>query len=72
MMMPNLRGNGFTLFSIVNNKGQGILRFVFQNGTLYANGRIVGVSRVLQHESNWRVIAKGLLRLLWHGAKAGM
>ncbi|NJO14549.1 MAG: hypothetical protein HC877_02015 [Thioploca sp.] len=71
-LYPNLRGNGMTVFSLVNNQGQSFLRFVFQNGRLYANGRIVGVQNILRHESNWRTIAKGLLKLLWHGAKTGL
>jgi hypothetical protein len=35
------------------------------------NGRIIGVQRVLKHESNAREIIKGLLKLLAHGAKQG-
>jgi len=70
-LYPNLRGNGLTIFSIVNNEGKSILRFVFQDGRLYANGRIYGVSNLLRHESDWRKITAGLLRLLWHGAKSG-
>jgi hypothetical protein len=61
-----------TILSINNNANQSILRFVVQFGRLYVNGRIVGVERVLFHESNWRVVVKGLLKLLWYGAKAGM
>lgn len=72
-------GNGaLTVFSITNNANQSILRIVLQavdNGAarLYVNGRIVGVAggNLLRHESNWRVIAKGLAKLLWHGARSG-
>ncbi|MBK8480081.1 MAG: hypothetical protein IPL40_02730 [Proteobacteria bacterium] len=69
-----LRGEhgALTVLSINNNAGQSILRFVVQFGRLYVNGRIIGVERVLFHESNWRTVVKGLLRLLWHGAKLGM
>ena len=70
-LYPNLNGNGMTIFSIVNNNGKSIMRFVFQDGRLYANGRIYGVSNVLRHESDWRKITAGLLKLLWHGAKSG-
>jgi hypothetical protein len=68
----NTAGGGMTVFSINNNAGQSILRFVTQNGALHVNGRIIGVSNVLRHEHDWRVVCKGLLKLLWHGAKAGM
>jgi hypothetical protein len=69
-----LRGEqgALTILSINNNQSQSILRFVIQFGRLYVNGRIVGVQKVLVHESNWRVVVKGLLKLLWHGAKTGM
>jgi hypothetical protein len=51
--------------------GKSILRFVTHNGRLVVNGRIIGVQRVLKHESNAREIIKGLLKLLAHGAKQG-
>jgi hypothetical protein len=62
--------DGMTILSINNNAGQSILRFVTHNGQLVVNGRIVGVQRVLSHETNARVILKGLLKLLVHGAKS--
>ncbi|PIE44084.1 MAG: hypothetical protein CSA50_02135 [Gammaproteobacteria bacterium] len=61
--------DGMTLLSINNNSGQSILRFVTHGGHLMVNGRIVGVQRVLSHETNAKVIVKGLLKLLAHGAK---
>jgi hypothetical protein len=64
--------DGMTIINISNNSGQYILRFVTHSGKLVVNGRIVGVSRVLNHEGNWRLIMKGLLKLLVHGAKVGM
>ena len=70
--IPSMRAGGMTVFTINNNAGQSILRFVTQNGALHVNGRIIGVDNVLRHERDWRVVAKGLLKLLWHGAKAGM
>lgn len=72
LLMPSQRAGGMTLFSIVNNQGQSFLRFVFQGGNLYVNARIVDVSRLLVHETSWRLIARELLRLLWHGAKTGL
>jgi hypothetical protein len=63
--------DGLTIFSINNNAGQSILRLVTHGGKLVVNGRIVGVQRVLKHESNGREILKGLLKLLAHGAKQG-
>jgi hypothetical protein len=63
--------DGLTILSINNNAGQSFLRFVMHNGRLVVNGRIVGVERVLQHESDARTIIKGLLKLLAHGAKLG-
>jgi hypothetical protein len=63
--------DGLTILSINNNAGQSFLRFVMHNGRLVVNGRIVGVERVLQHESDARTILKGLLKLLAHGAKLG-
>lgn len=63
--------DGLTIFSINNNAGQSILRFVTHGGKLIVNGRIVGVERVLQHESDAREIIKGLLKLLAYGAKQG-
>ncbi|MDD1620692.1 MAG: hypothetical protein LUQ11_04370 [Methylococcaceae bacterium] len=41
------------------------------SGKLVVNGRIVGIERVLKHESNAREIIKGLLKLLAYGAKQG-
>ena len=63
--------DGLTIFSINNNAGQSILRFVTHNGRLLVNGRIHGVERVLRHEGSAREILKGLLKLLAHGAKQG-
>lgn len=63
--------DGLTIFSINNNAGQSILRFVTHGGKLLVNGRIVGVERVLKHESDVREIIKGLLKLLAYGAKQG-
>lgn len=63
--------DGLTILSINNNAGQSILRFVTHSGKLVVNGRIVGASHVLRHESNAREILKGLLKLLAHGAKQG-
>ena len=63
--------DGLTILSINNKMGQSILRFVTHSGKLVVNGRIVGVQRVLKHESNAREILKGLLKLLAHGAKSG-
>lgn len=63
--------DGITIFSINNNAGQSILRFVTHSGKLVVNGRIIGVQRVLKHESNAREILKGLLKLLAYGAKQG-
>jgi len=60
-----------TILSINNNAGQSILRFVMHGGRLVVNGRIVGVQRVLQHETGARAILKGLLKLLAHGARQG-
>jgi len=61
--------DGMTILSINNNAGQSILRFVTHGGQLVVNGRIVGVQRVMRHESNGRKVMKGLLTLLAHGAK---
>lgn len=61
--------DGLTILSINNNMNKSILRFVMHDGRLVVNGRIFGVERVLQHESNPRAILKGLLKLLAHGAK---
>lgn len=72
MLYPSSRaGDGMTIFTISNNAGQYILRFVTHSGQLMVNGRIVGVSRVLSHETDARVILKGLLKLLAHGAGQG-
>ena len=68
----NRTKDGMTIININNNSGQWILRFVTHGGKLVVNGRVVGVSRVLKHEGNWRVVAKGLLKLLAHGAKRGL
>jgi len=64
--------DGMTIINISNNSGQYILRFVTHSGKLVVNGRIVGVSRVLNHEGNWKNVMKGLLKLLAHGGKVGM
>lgn len=72
-------GNGaLTVISVTNNSNQSILRVVLQAvdgnaARLYVNGRIVGVAggNLLKHEGNWRVIAKGLAKLLYHGARSG-
>jgi len=61
--------DGMTILNINNNAGQSILRFVTHGGQLVVNGRIVGVQRILQHETSAREILKGLLKLLAHGAK---
>lgn len=72
MLYPSSRaGDGMTIFSISNNAGQSILRFVTHGGRLMVNGRIVGVRKVLQHETNVRAVLKGLLKLVVHGARAG-
>ncbi len=63
--------DGLTILSINNNSGQSILRFVTHHGQLVVNGRIVGVQRILKHETNSKEILKGLLKLLAHGAKQG-
>jgi hypothetical protein len=60
--------DGMTIVNISNNANQYILRFVTHNGQLVVNGRIVGVQRVLNHESSGKEILKGLLTLLIHGA----
>ena len=60
-----------TILNINNNAGQSILRFVTHGGRLVVNGRIVGVSRVLSHEGDARVVLKGLLKLLAYGARQG-
>jgi len=62
-------GDGMTILSITNNTNQSILRFVTHSGKLVVNGRIVGVSRIMVHETNAKNILKGLLKLLAHGAK---
>ncbi len=62
-------GDGMTILSINNNAGQSILRFVTHGGRLMVNGRIVGVHRILRHETNAKEILKGLLKLLAHGVK---
>lgn len=63
--------DGLTIMSITNNKGQSILRFVTHGGRLVVNGRIVGVEggNILKHETDAKVILKGLLKLMSHGAK---
>jgi len=72
LMYGSLRANdGMTILSINNNAGQSIIRFVMHGGRLVVNGRIVGVQRVLQHETGARAILKGLLKLLAHGARQG-
>ncbi len=73
MGYPSSRAkDGMTIFNISNNSGQWILRFVTHGGKLVVNGRIVGVQRVLNHENNWKLVVKGLLKLLAHGTKAGL
>jgi len=62
--------DGLTILSINNNANQSILRFVTHNGRLVVNGRIVGVAKVLKHESSAKEILKGILKLLIHGAKS--
>lgn len=61
--------DGMTILNIDNNSGQSILRFVTHSGKLMVNGRIIGVHRVLKHETNAKEILKGLLKLLAHGVK---
>ncbi|MEA3438388.1 MAG: hypothetical protein U9R43_18130 [Thermodesulfobacteriota bacterium] len=61
--------DGMTVLSINNNSGQSILRFVTHGGQLVVNGRIVGIQRIMRHETNAKAILKGLLKLLAHGAK---
>ena len=61
--------DGLTVFSIDNNPGKSILRFVTHNGRVVVNGRIYGAQRVLQHEGSTNEILKGILELLAHGAK---
>ncbi|WDE00630.1 hypothetical protein [Thalassomonas actiniarum] len=63
--------DGLTIFSINNNAGQSILRFVTHNGKLIVNARIVGVQRILKHENKPQEVLKGLLKLLAYGAKQG-
>ena len=73
MMYGSLRaGDGMTIFNISNNSGQYILRLVTHGGKLMVNGRIVGVSRVLDHATSGKEILKGLIKLCIHGAKAGL
>ena len=72
MLYPSSRaGDGMTIVNINNSAGQSILRFVTHGGRLMVNGRIVGAERVLRHDSDFRVVLKGLLKLLVHGARAG-
>lgn len=61
--------DGMTVLSVNNNSGQSILRFVTHGGQLVVNGRIVGIQRIMRHETNAKAIMKGLLKLLAHGAK---
>ncbi len=78
-MRNAMAGNGsMTVFSINTNAGQSFLRVVVQAvdgnaARLYFNGRIIASQNrwVMKHESNWRVVAKGLAQLLQHGARAG-
>ncbi len=67
-----------TVFNVVNNQNKSILRIMFQAvegrpAQFYINGRIYNVpgGRLLKHETNWRKIASGLAKLLYHGAKSG-
>lgn len=71
MMYSSSRAkDGLTILSINNNANQSILRFVMHSGRLVVNGRIVGVAKVLSHESSGKEILKGILKLLAHGAKS--
>lgn len=71
-MYPSHRAGGMTVLNINNNANKSILRFVIQGGRLHVNGRIFGVKKLLVHETNWKVISKALLKMLWHGAKNGL
>jgi hypothetical protein len=64
----NTAGGGKTLFSIVNNADQSILRIVSQGGKLHANIRIVGQMNK-RHVTDGVEITKALLKLAVHGAK---
>lgn len=65
--------DSLTILSINDNANHSILRFVVLGGRLYVNGRIYGApyGNILRHESDWKTVVKGLLKLLWHGAKSG-
>ena len=72
------RQGALTVFNVVNNSNQSILRIVYQaleggRAHFYINGFIKNVphGRILRHETNWRRIASGLARLLYHGGKNG-
>jgi hypothetical protein len=67
----NNAGDGITIINVNNNANQSILRFVTHRGGLVVNGRIIGVDRVLDHETDTRTILKGLIKLLVHGAREG-
>jgi len=58
--------------NISNYSGQFIFRFVTHNSKLVVNGRIVEGSKFLMHKGNWKVVVKGLLKLLAYGAKREM
>ena len=69
-LYPSSRaGDGMTIFSINNNAGKSILRFVTHDGRLVVNGRIFGVRKVLKHEGDPKKVLKGLLELVAHGSK---
>ena len=64
----------FTIFSIVNNSDQSIVRIVKgADGAdgLYLNARIVGTKNMLRHEpiTNYKKVIKGLFELAQHGWK---
>ncbi len=67
----NRAKDGMTILNISNKSGQWILRFVTHGGKLVVNGRIIGIERVLNHARGWKNVAKGLLKLIIHGAKSG-
>lgn len=75
-----IAGQGaLTVFAIRSNNNQDILSFVLQSvaggfARLVVNGRLVGPAggiTLLHNERRWREIAKGLAKLLVHGAKTG-
>ncbi|MEN3792599.1 hypothetical protein [Fulvimarina sp. MAC3] len=73
MAYPSSRaGDGMTIININNNAGQSILRFVTHSGQLQANGRIVGVEKILRHTPAGKEMLKGLLKLARHGFIKGL